>query len=331
MIKVEPSVQQCFFIETQGFVDNIRRSPEQTDAILQRLSVIKDTARILDYTPIYKLYCALEAVYQGIHDKNVIYSENVLQLINIVAIKINQVCNDIQNIQDESPEFDIKQELLYCDKAASGEIFDISIFKKKQNKKNTTDHSENAEENILSVHTSSISAILGEQEEMIARSYKINNQLEELKVIHDEKQYSNIMQVQRLLVSDMQVLQNALLQSHEQILSIISQDQISIHHQDMHGFFVFANSKKYFIPSDYILDVVSEDPVNYILEQNQRYYRIIDEEDEKAEPEDVPIYSLSSLFPGQTPKAHNELDTLLIAEYQGKKILYCRQASSHNI
>ena len=112
--------------------------------------------------------------------------------------------------------------------------------------------------------------------------------------------------------------------AHENLVSFMQDDTFLINHQDFHGFFVTANDSKYMIPSDYIYDVICESPLNYEVVQNQKVTNYVIESEtgikEDAEIEQIPVYSLSSLFPDQKAKSLNVLDTILIVDYQTQRI-----------
>ena len=331
MVQVSPEVKDTFLQETQDLVSLLKRSPKNTKLILSRLSIQKDIPRILGYIPIYRLYVSLDSLYKNLADKTISFTDNVLSLIKIGADKIEECCNIIRE-ETPSPDDDDEEEsaldgvdilhyIIYVDKALANEIFDISILTKEKNHSVLSQEtSEVIEDKNIQVSTQVVNTILNAHEEMISRTYKMFNQLDDLKNIHEKTTPSSIMEIQRMLFADLQVLQNSLLLAHEKVLSFVSTEDLNLNHQDMHGFFVTANDGKYFIPSDYILDVISVDPYLYEVEQNQRYYKQYDPEDETIEPEFIPVYSLSSLFPGEKTNVQTDLDTILITQYQGQKI-----------
>ena len=159
---------------------------------------------------------------------------------------------------------------------------------------------------------------------MIARSYIINNQVSMLKAAISDNDMRGIKEAYKLLANDTQNLQNTLRNSHENLVSLIQDDAYLKSHQTFTGFFVTANEKKFMISSQYIHDVICESPLNYEVVQNQKVTNYVIESEtgnkEDAEIEQIPVYSLSSLFPGQKAKSLNAMDTILIVDYQTQRI-----------
>lgn len=325
MKNIEPAIKEKFIEETLSLAYFIKDNPYKEYEVLRSLSITKDSAELLEYNSIHKLYVALEDIYKALCDNVIVLSDNLLYLIDVVCDKITLCANCIKEDKPFPNEEEIRQCVLYCDKAVANEIFDIDAIAKhhlgltarvteERNKSYTV-----KENKSITVQTEAISSVLTNHEELIARTYKIVNSIEELKVLSDNPEKNKIIELQRILAGDMQVLQNALLLVHDQMLTISGDETLSHHHTDFHGFFVYANEKKYIIPSDYIVDVVCESSLNYANEQNQIFYERPPDE-EGGEIERIPVYSLSSLFPGTKKTVKSDLDTILLAEYQGQKI-----------
>ena len=159
---------------------------------------------------------------------------------------------------------------------------------------------------------------------MIARTYIIDNQAAMLKAAIADKDMHAINEAYKLLANDTQNIQNTLLIAHENLVSLIQDDSFIKNHQEYQGFFVMANGEKYLIPSIYIHDVICESPLNYETVQNQKIvkYVVESESGEAADAieEEVPVYYLSSLLPGQKAKKLNITDTILIVDYQSQRI-----------
>ena len=130
-----------------------------------------------------------------------------------------------------------------------------------------------------------------------------------LKTAIAENDMRGIKEAYKLLANDTQSLQNNLRNAHENLVSLIQDDAYLKSHQTFTGFFVLANEKKFMIPSQYIHDVICESPLNYEVVQNQKVTNYVIESEtgmkEDAEIEQIPVYSLSSLFPGQKAKSIN--------------------------
>jgi len=325
---------ECYLEETRSLLSYIRKSPEDYFTILRTLSMTKDNSHMLGYEAVYKLYKALEDVYKALCDDKLVFSKNLKNLINIVLDKLFFFCELIENSHFEDLESEnIKPYLLYCDKAVAGEIFEPKhlLRQAKQNVKTTKKRKARIvkkdleqKEEILKISSLKIARNITIHEEMIARSYIINNQVSMLKAAIAENDMRGIKEAYKLLANDTQNLQNTLRMSHENLVALMQDDTFLLNHQDFHGFFVTANDSKYMIPSEYIYDVICESPLNYEVVQNQKVTNYVIESEtgmkEDAEIEQIPVYSLSSLFPGQKAKSLNVLDTILIVDYQTQRI-----------
>ena len=157
---------------------------------------------------------------------------------------------------------------------------------------------------------------------MIARSYIIINQIDTLKEAVFEDNKKLIRDTFKQLSADAQNLQTNLLLAHEQVLSFVHEDSFISRHQDFHGFFVFANNRKYLIPSEFVVDVISESPSNYIEKQNQKFVVYVQENEMGNEKnrEEIPVYSLSSLLPGTPITELPVMDTILLVNFQSQKV-----------
>ena len=326
---------QCYLDETRSLIAYIRKSPEEYYPILRTLSMTKDNSHMMGYEPVYKLYKALEDVYKALCDEKLAFSKNLRTLINLVLDKLIFFCDMIDSDSPDMESENIKPYLLYCDKAVAGEIFEpkhllqltkiknTPVKHKRSRSKSKINESEQKDE-ILKISSLKIARNITIHEEMIARSYIINNQVSMLKAAIAENDMRGIKEAYKLLANDTQNLQNTLRMSHENLVNLMQDDTFLINHQDHHGFFVTANDSKYMIPSEYIYDVICESPLNYEIVQNQKVTNYVIESEsgmkEDAEIEQIPVYSLSSLFPDQKAKSLNVLDTILIVDYQTQRI-----------
>lgn len=80
----------------------------------------------------------------------------------------------------------------------------------------------------------------------------------------------------------------------------------------LQGLFVYANSDKYLIPSQHLVDIIYRNKSEYITMQNQNYVRLGEQL--------IPVFALSSLFKTQNGFTHQDSDTILIAEYMEQRI-----------
>ncbi len=329
---------KCYLEETRSLISDIRKSPDDYRKQLRMLSMTKDNSHLLGYENIFKLYKALEDIYKALLDEKLIFSKNLKILITIVLDEINLICNMIEKSED-SEKIDIRPYVLYCDKAVAGEIFEpkhLLKFSKTNNKLHTesqtrnrrsakkTELIEETKKQFITISSESISSTVTLHEDMIARSYIINNQVSMLKNAIAENDMRGIKEAYKLLANDTQTLQNSLRNAHETLVSFIQDDSYLKSHQAFTGFFVTANDKKFLISSEYIHDVICESPLNYEVVQNQKVTNYVIESEtgnkEDAEIEQIPVYSLSSLFPGQKAKSLNAMDTILIVDYQTQRI-----------
>ena len=325
---------QCYLDETRSLIAYIRKSPEEYYSILRTLSMTKDNSHMMGYESVYKLYKALEDVYKALCDDKLSFSKNLKTLINLVLDKLVFFCEMIDSGSTEDMENEnIKPYLLYCDKAVAGEIFEpkhlLKLTKsnpktKKRRKTHAKTIDKEQKDEILKISSLKIARNITIHEEMIARSYIINNQVSMLKAAIADNDMRGIKEACKLLANDTQNLQNSLRMSHENLVNLMQDDTFLINHQDHHGFFVTTNDCKYMIPSEYIYDVICESPLNYEIVQNQKVTNYVIESEtgikEDAEIEQIPVYSLSSLFPDQKAKSLNVLDTILIVDYQTQRI-----------
>ncbi len=326
---------KCYLAETRTLIDELKSHPKNYRGNLKFLSMTRENSRLLGYMNVYHLYKAVEDIYKALCDDKIVFSENLALLLNLVAEKIAECCNLIETKSPELEEIDVRQYLLYCDKAVAGEIFDPNHLVRHTETDKWLQHKLKAArankrrtikkpEEILKISSEKLSNIVNLDEEMIARTYIINNQVAMLKTAIADKDMHAINEAYKLLANDTQNLQNSLLITHENLLGLIQDDTFLQNHQESQGFFVTANGAKYLIPSLYIHDVICESPLNYETVQNQKIVKYVVEsetgQEEDAEEEDIPVYYLSSLFPGQKAKNLNILDTILIVDYQQQKI-----------
>ena len=339
-------VVRSFLDETRNLAEKLKTETKDVGKIAQLLISVQDNPKLLQdlnegFIAIYKLQLSLIGLYNSIQDKKILLNENIEILIQLVADKITEICeiieDDIFNSKKitDFEEINIASYLLYLDKAIAGEIFDSKILvEQKSGKKNRKKRSKEKDERalkvalatslndeIISIKSSELSQMVTMHEEMIARTYIINNQIELFKD-YVATMPRELKESYKLLSSDCQNIQNSLLISHDKIISLIHDDAFLQSHQDFQGFFVMANGSKYLIPAFYVDDVVSENPLNYEIRQNQKFFVYVHENESGSneEREEIPVYSLSSLFPGQMQNSNTILDTILLVSYQQQKI-----------
>ena len=327
---------KCYIAETRKLILELKQHPKRYYENMRCLSMTKDNSRILGYMQVYHLYKAVEDIYKALCDDKIVYSDNLVLLLKLVADKMDECCNLIESQSPDINEVDVRPYLLYCDKAVAGEIFDpnhivrhnaeadkwlINKLKAARARKRQT---EKKADSLLKISSEKISSIVNLHEEMIARTYIIDNQVALLKSAIADKDMHAVNDAYKLLANDTQNLQNSLLIAHENLMGLIQDDSFLKSHQEYQGFFVMANGSKYLIPSEFIHDVICESPLNYETEQNQKIVKYVVEsesgQEEDAVTEDIPVYYLSSLLPGQKAKNMNILDTILIVDYQSQKI-----------
>ena len=326
-----------YLLETRWIAQVLKNQPKIIHEILRVLSITKDNSLILGFTPVYKILKSVEHLYKGLYDKQIIFTENLEILLEAVSDKLFQICTLIENgEQEELLEIGINTYLLYLDKALAGEIFNAAkVFPRKdktlflENTMNTDSQEETAEtvkkaeaDPMLQIQSSKVGSLVNQQEEMIARSYIIMNQVELLKAAVREGDMRTARDSFKQIAIDAKNLQNSLMISHDQLLSYIHDDIFLQNHKDFHGFFVLANGRKYLIPSEFVVDVVTGSALDYEEKMNQRYLVYIQENESGTERlrEEIPVYSLSSLLPGAPVKEHAVLDSIIIVNFQSQKI-----------
>ena len=326
LVSESASVIKNYLSETRWLVAALKESPELSYEILRVLSVTKDNSRILGFTPIYKIYRALENLYKAVIDEKTVFNENLKVLLEKVSSKISEMCGFIEKGEiEELMECDIRPYLLYLDKAEAGEIFNAEALGKK--KENQTLIQESCDENagkdsLVHIQSSKLGQLVTSHEEMIARSYIIMNQVEILKNAIRDGDMRTARDSYKQIALDTQNLQSSLLLSHDQLMGLIKDDVFLAQHQDFQGFFVFANGRKYLIPAEFVDDVVTENPMNYAEKQNQKFLVYIQENESGSEKnrEEIPVYSLGSLLPGEAVRGHAVMDSIIIVSYQSQKI-----------
>ena len=327
---------KSYLAETRHLIDELKQHPRHYAQTLKFLSMTKDNSRLLGFSQVYNLYKAVEDIYKALCDDKIVYSENLELLLKLVADKMEECCKLIETQSPELAELDVRPYLLYCDKAVAGEIFDPThlvhhnvetdkwLINKLKAARARRRKAEKKGDSLLKISSEKIGRIVNLHEEMIARTYIIDNQVSLLKTAIGDKDMHAINEAYKLLANDTQNLQNSLLIAHENLLSLIQDDSFLKNHQEYQGFFVMANGEKYLIPSSYIHDVICESPLNYETVQNQKIVKYVVEsesgQEEDSVTEDIPVYNLSSLLPGQKAKNLNILDTILIVDYQSQKI-----------
>ena len=332
------NVIKNYLAETRWLAHTLRTQPEMTQEILRVLSITRDSSLILGFTPVYRLYKATEDLYKAIIDGKTVFSDNLFLLINETADKLSEMCDMIeQGRMNELFDVNVKPYLLYLDKAVAGELFNamslsednkektLLLQQKMEEEEREAEEKRKEKEKIpekITLDSSKISELVNQHQEMIARSYIIINQIETLKEAIFEDNKKLIRDTSKQLSADAQNLQANLLLSHEQILSFVHEDSFLAKHQDFHGFFVFANNRKYMIPSEFVIDVISESPSNYIEKQNQKFVVYVQENEMGNEKnrEEIPVYSLSSLLPGTPITELPVMDTILLVNFQSQKV-----------
>jgi CheY-like chemotaxis protein len=339
-VQVELSpVLKNYLLETRWVAQTLKNQPKIVREILRVLSITKDNSLILGFTPVYKILKSVEHLYKGLNDKQVIFTENLEILLEAVAEKLFQICTLIENgEQEELLEIGINTYLLYLDKALAGEIFNAEkIFPRKnktlflesqlesqaeQKVAEEKTEPEKKEDSMLQIQSSKVGSLVNQQEEMIARSYIIMNQVELLKTAVRERDMRTARDSFKQITIDAKNLQNSLMISHDQLLSYIHDDVFLQNHKDFHGFFILCNGRKYLIPSEFVVDVVTGSALDYEEKMNQKYLIYIQENEAGTEKtrEEIPVYSLSSLLPGNPVKEHAVLDSIIIVNFQSQKI-----------
>ena len=320
------SVIKNYLSETRWLSAALKENPGVWSGILRVLSITKDNSRILGFTPVYKIYCALENLYKAVIDGKTLFNENVLVLLSKVSDKISEMCDLIENGDiDSLLETEIRPYLLYLDKAEAGEIFSAEhLGAKAEEKRIAADERVQPEKSdtLVQIHSSKIANLVSVHEEMIARSYIIMNQVEILKNALRDGDMRTARDSYKQIASDSQNLQGSLLISLDQLMSFIQDDAFLAQHQDFQGFFVFANGRKYLIPSEFVIDVVTESPLNYEEKQNQKFLVYIQENESGTEQnrEEIPVYSLASLLSGKAAGAKSVMDSIIIVKFQSQKI-----------
>ena len=322
---VSPQLIKTYLLETRSIIFRVRNCPWNFKKILPALRMSKDNARLFGFTPIYRMFKSLEDLYYALKENDILLTDNLQNLIIEVADKIYECCKVLEENPGAINFIDVHPYLLYCDKALAGEIFDSKILVKPKNsvpavKKVVEKPVEKNE--VIKVNSSNLESVINMQEEMIAHTYIIGNQIDLLKNAIFENDTHSLKEIHKLLSNDSQSLQNNLLILHDQFCSLMHDDSFLKNHQEFQGFFIYSNSEKYLIPSQFIFDVICANPRSYITKQNQKYVVYEREDDSKtnSESEEIPVYSLSSLLPGKIAKNKSVLDTILLADYQSQKI-----------
>ena len=124
LISESSAVIRNYLSETRWLVKALKEKPNFAREILRVLSVTKDNSRILGFTPVYKMLIAVENLYKAILDEKIVLNENLMVLLEKVSAKIAEMCILIEKGEfEELFEAEIRQYLLYLDKAEVGEIF----------------------------------------------------------------------------------------------------------------------------------------------------------------------------------------------------------------
>ena len=323
-----------YLLETRWLAQALKDRPKIAKEIFRVICITKNNSLLLGFNPVYKLYRALEEVYKALVDKKITFSQSLFLLFEAVSEKLFDFCNLIERGElDQVNETDIKPYLIFLDKALAGEIFNAShLLSKKENplllqnpqQEGETSQTIKPEEKdpLIHIQSSKIGHFVNQQEEMIARSYIIMNQVDLLKNAVREGDMRTARDSFKQIALDTQTLQNSLLISHDELMSYIHDDNFLQNHKDLQGFFVFANGRKYLIPSEFVVDIVTGSALDYEEKMNQKYLIYTQENESGTERtrEEIPVYSLSSLLPGQPPAKHAVLDSILLVNFQQQKI-----------
>lgn len=301
------ALTETFLTETQSLAAFVSAHPKAYAQMVQNLSVARDAARLCSRAQSARICAALASVYQSLSDKKIEWSENLHTFISILLRWL------LESAKKTISEEDVLNAVVYADKAAAGEIFDANLLS--PSKQPTAENAE-TESTIPDKHVSipfaEVNTVLNTYEELIARTYKITSELEGLPSSALVSQISG----------DISFLQKNLFQKHKTLLSLVQDEPYFVeNHRDFYGFFVQANGKKYFIPSEHIIDVVSEDVLDYATVGNQRNLRRTETDENGEEHETlIPVYALSSLMPGKTTAQNASLDIVMIAQYLNQRI-----------
>lgn len=320
--RIISEVTKQFLTETRALAGELQKSLKRSELLLPHITMVKDNAAILQYYQVNHLLASLENVYLALVDKKIVFTDHLQKLILLVQGKLTVLCAAIEQEGTDADE-DIQLYQLYCDKATVGEIFDVDVFTKKNTVRDRVKLTEEKDV-LIQVHSKDVTQVLKEHEEMIARTYKMGSLIDSLKTIKLDNNSNKLSDIQKTLASDLQILQSSLLLAHDGVTSFIENQGDGIQkNQTINGFFVFANKQKYFISTEHVTEITYESPMEYVVQQNQRYLKIeLDEDIDNPEERVrlIPIYSLSSLLPGQQESHDQVIDTILITEYSGQEI-----------
>ncbi|MCR4733824.1 MAG: response regulator [Treponema sp.] len=316
MKEISNAVIKAFIKDIKDLVSTIQKNPEKCKKILNKLNSVKNVAKLLGFMSVSKLCRALYGLYLALYDKTIAFNDRIFTLIKAVLDKLEECCQLI--LTKKTDEIYVRVYVRYCDRAAAGEIFETDVFSKDPKKnEQKEDSSRKIKDKIVEVNSVAIGQVLNAHEEMIARTYKLNNQIDLLSNLENDFSPVKLENMRKQLSTDFKILRTELESSHEEVFNFIKDDEyFAASHQEIRGFFVFANGKKYLISGEYLSDVTYESPLNYVTRQNQLCLEKIEDDKEVY----IPIYFLSSLFPGQREKSVNGLDIIFIAEYQEQRV-----------
>ena len=336
-VQVENSpVIKNYLLETRWLSHALKVQPKSVGEILRVISITKDNSLLLGFTPVYRIFCLIEDLYKGLLDRKISFSQNLIILLQSVSELIARLCSLIEKgDMEELFETDIRDYLLYLDKALAGEIFNAAkiapkkekrLFLENPSKKAGACEKEEShapeKESFVQVPSEKIDELVYMQEDLIARSYILMNQVELLKNAIREGDMREARESFKQIAADSQNLQNTLLVAHDNLMGLVHDDKFLARHKEFQGFFVLANGRKYLIPSEYVVDVVTGSSLDYVEKMNQKYLVYIQENESGTEKtrEDIPVYFLSSLLPGKPSSNHAVLDSIFIVNYQAQKI-----------
>ncbi len=302
------SVEDIFIEETCALAQKIKKNSVPSPTLLSLIIAHKDTAAMISKNEVALLCFALQSVFRALLDEKIVHSENLTSLITLIAEKMEAVAKN-----GEENEKDVLPFLIFSDKAAAGEIFDISellpaVKKNQKMEKNDFDFSPNQ---TVSIPLKKMNTILIDFEELLARTYKISSEISKI----------DSSSIQNKIASDVEFVRNGIFSLHKTMTQSVKDESFLKNHQNTHGFFVFVGKKKYFIAGNCIVDIMHQVKKEYVIEQNQRYLlRVEKNENGEDVHQKIPVYALSSLFQGHEKTKKAAFDTVLIAEYQNQKV-----------
>ena len=282
---VSAEIIKIYIQETRKVILKLKKNPGNFSEILLDMRMSKDNSRLFGFDPLFRLFKSLEDVFFALKKNDISFTDNLKNLIILTADKILECCKLLEKNQfalnpSVLKNVDVKLYLIYFDKALSGEIFDSSNLGRKENNYNSEKKENQIKaDKVIQINSSTLEDVINMQEEMISYSSVIGNQIELLKKAIKENDINSLKDIYKLLSDDSQNLQNNLFILHDHFCSLMKNEDFLKKHEKLTGFFIYSNSEKYFISSEGILDVISVNPENYILKQNQKFIIYENEEE----------------------------------------------------